>query len=37
LAPVAYQAGAVAEVKAALDDGVAEALMELYGKPPTGI
>ena len=29
LAPVAYQAGAVAEVKAALDDGVAEALMEL--------
>jgi len=29
LAPVAYQAGAVTEVKAALADGVAEALMEL--------
>ena len=29
LAPVAYQAGAVAEVKAALADGIAEALMEL--------
>ena len=34
LAPVAYQAGAVAEVKAALDDGVAEALMELYDFRP---